>query len=238
MTAEKKSSLLTNEELEWSDVAANCRMNREREITGTNSYTADLKLNPLEFLTEKIQAGQTVRWLDLCCGSGRALIQAYEYFQQAGLSAQVQIRGIDLVNLFLPAPDAGNALRLQTASLHDWDTDERFDLITCVHGLHYVGDKLSLLARTAGWLASEGQFLAHLDLENLQTVEGTWTTADKREFLRRRFFQYHSRTHLVTCAGQQDVRFPCRYAGASDQAGPNFTGQPAVNSFYQLRETV
>lgn len=237
MTADKKHSLLTDEELEWSDVAANCRMNREREITGTNSYTADLKLNPLEFLQERISAGQTVRWLDLCCGSGRALIQAHDYFQQQGLESQIQILGVDLVNLFLPAPDSGDSFRLQTASLHDWTTEERFDLITCVHGLHYVGDKLSLLARAAGWLTPEGLFLAHLDLENLQAVEGTWSAAAKREFLRRRFFKYHMRTHLVSCEGQHAVTFPCRYAGASDQAGPNFTGQPAVNSFYTLQET-
>lgn len=237
MSAEKRPSLLTDEELEWSDVAANCRMNREREITGTNSYTADLKLNPLEFLSGKLEAGRTVRWLDLCSGSGRALIQAYESFREQGLEQQVQIRGVDLVNLFLPAPDAGEALRLQAASLHDWTTEESFDLITCVHGLHYVGDKLSLLARAARWLTPDGLFLAHLDLENLQTVSGTWSTAAKREFLRRRFFSYEARTHLVSCTGQREITFPCRYEGASDQAGPNFTGQPAVNSFYTLLET-
>ena len=32
-----------------------------------------------------------------------------------------------------------------------WQPALRFDLITCVHGLHYIGDKLGLLTRAASW---------------------------------------------------------------------------------------
>lgn len=46
--------LLPEVALESSTVVANCRMNRERGIIGKNSYTADLFLNPLEFLGERI----------------------------------------------------------------------------------------------------------------------------------------------------------------------------------------
>ena len=50
-------------------------------------------------------------------------------------------------------------LRLVEASLSAWRPDRSFDLITCVHGLHYVGDKLGLVARAASWLAEDGLFV-------------------------------------------------------------------------------
>ncbi|WP_417390624.1 class I SAM-dependent methyltransferase [Gimesia sp.] len=229
-----KHPLLTNSELEWSDVAANCRMNREREITGTNSYTADLKMNPLCFLTERAETSSKVRWLDLCCGTGRALIQADEYFRTK--QQPIQILGIDLVDQFLPVINSTSTLKLETASLHDWTTSMKYDLITCVHGLHYVGDKLKLIADAASWLKADGTFIAHLDLNNLQSSTREWSVREKREFLQRSHLDYNPRRHTLTCRGYQQIDFPCRYLGASDQAGPNFTGQPAVNSVYEFRD--
>ncbi|QDT88503.1 class I SAM-dependent methyltransferase [Gimesia algae] len=227
-----KHPLLTNSELEWSDVAANSRMNREREITGTNSYTADLKLNPLDFLMTRARTHSTVRWLDLCCGSGRALIQADEYFRAQQQS--IQILGIDLVDLFQPVEDSTSTLKLETASLHDWTTSKKYDLITCVHGLHYVGDKLKLIADAASWLKADGTCITHLDLANLQSSTSNWSDREKRVFLQRYQLDYNPRRHTLTCQGYQTIEFPCRYLGASDQAGPNFTGQPAVHSVYEL----
>lgn len=229
-----KQNLLNNSELEWSDVAANCRMNREREITGTNSYTADLKLNPLEFLTARCGSRKTVRWLDLCCGSGRALIQANDYFQRQKLHRQISILGIDLVDLFLPVTASDASLQFETASLHTWHTRKKFDLITCVHGLHYVGDKLKLIADAANWLKDDGLLIAHLDLDNLQSSDSKWKTKEKRKFLKRQNIEFDPRSYLLSCQGRQQISFPCKYIGASDQAGPNFTGQPAVNSVYEL----
>jgi len=37
---------------------------------------------------------------------------------------------------------------------------------------------------------------------------------------------------LVTCTGSRAVSLPYRYLGADDQAGANYTGQPAVHSYY------
>src|SRR5262245_9238757 len=71
-------TLLRNEGLQPSSVVANCRMNREREIAGSNGYDRELRLHPVEFLRERAQRTDAARWLDLCCGSGRALIQAAE----------------------------------------------------------------------------------------------------------------------------------------------------------------
>ncbi len=230
-----KHPLLTNSELEWSDVAANCRMNREREITGTNSYTTDLKMNPLDFLMARARTHSNVRWLDLCCGSGRALIQADEYFRTQHQS--IQIQGIDLVDLFQPVENSTSTLQLETASLHDWTTSKKYDLITCVHGLHYVGDKLKLIADAARWLKADGTFIAHLDLDNLQSSTSNWSSREKREFLQRYHLDFNLRRRTLTCRGHQSIDFPCRYLGASDQAGPNFTGQPAVNSVYEFLDT-
>ncbi len=41
---------------------------------------------------------------------------------------------------------------------------DAFDLITCVHGLHYAGDKLAVLTRAVDWLTPGGLFAADLDL--------------------------------------------------------------------------
>ena len=65
--------LLTREDLESWAVVANCRMNRERVLTGRNGYDRDLRMSPLSFLQERLAAGRPARWLDLCCGTGRAV---------------------------------------------------------------------------------------------------------------------------------------------------------------------
>ena len=39
-----------------------------------------------------------------------------------------------------------------------WRPDRRFDLITCVHGLHDVGDRFGLVARAASRLVEDGWF--------------------------------------------------------------------------------
>ena len=156
--------LLADDELERSAVVANCRMNRERELVGSNGYDRELGFNPLEFLKERSVTGGSVTWLDLCCGSAKALIQAAEVVHTEGL--KVGIVGVDLVGMFLRPDPRLTSLRLIEASLNSWRPDRSFDLITCVHGLHYVGDKLGQIARAASWLVKDGLFVAHLDLHN------------------------------------------------------------------------
>lgn len=76
--------LLTDDELERSAVVANCRMNRERVLVGSNGYDRELGFNPLEFLKEQSFTVGAVAWLDLCCGTGKALIQAAEIVRTEG----------------------------------------------------------------------------------------------------------------------------------------------------------
>ncbi len=219
--------------LERSPTVANCRMNREREIRGTNSYAADLGFDAIQFLVERSKTGGKVAWLDLCCGSGRALIQAAECLRDLGLAGRVALLGVDLVDMFAAVPAGIGNLMLTAASAHEWRPSQEFDLITCVHGLHYVGDKLALIARAASWLRPEGVFAGHLDLGNVKLVGHKSAHARVGKEFKRLGLEYDRRRHLVSCRGCRQVEFPFRYVGADDEAGPNFTGQPAVDSYYE-----
>src|SRR5262249_16006362 len=126
-----------------------------------------------------------------------------------------------------------------------WRPDCLFDLITCVHGLHYVGDKLGLIQNTASWLKVDGVFLANLDPDNLKIPNGANAGNKITRDLRRIGLKYHARKHLIVCEGRKplvvwegrkDFRVNYRYLGADDAAGPNYTGQAAVNSHYDQLE--
>lgn len=83
-----------------SPAVANCRMNCEWQLTGGNSCARDLGFSPVEFLRERFEESVKIRWLDLCCGQGRALIEVAT--EMTAESERVEILGIDLAGLFLP----------------------------------------------------------------------------------------------------------------------------------------
>jgi ubiquinone/menaquinone biosynthesis C-methylase UbiE len=225
--------LVKDNELERSAVVANCRMNRERNLAGSNGYEKELGFRPLDFLKERAGAGGSVAWLDLCCGTGRALIEAARFVHAEGLESRFEIVGVDLAGMF-HQPDPGiTCLRLVAGSLSAWGPDRIFELITCVHGLHYIGDKLGLIARAASWLSSDGLFAANLDLANLKLADGGKAARRVTADLRREGLAYDRRKRLVVCKGTKSVRLRYRYLGADDGAGPNYTGQPAVDSYYE-----
>lgn len=224
--------------LERSGVVANCRMNRERELVGSNGYEKELGLNPVAWLRNRLERTEPARWLDLCCGSGTALIQAATQFTTSGDSDRIQIVGVDLVGMFARLDDPIPCLQLIEASLNDWNSDSPFDLITCVHGLHYIGDKLGLISRAASWLTKDGCLIANLGLENIKLDGMDRRSSDVRDEFRRQSLEYNARTRRLRCAGHRVLRWPYRYLGADDTAGPNYTGQSAVHSHYQqLRMT-
>jgi hypothetical protein len=123
-------------------------------------------------------------------------------------------------------------VRLEECSILRWRPRLRFDLITCVHGLHYVGDKLAALERAVAWLAPAGRLLANFDVASVK-VTGVEKVGVTRE-LRRAGLSYDPRRRIVSCQGPRAVRLPFVYEGANDAAGPNYTGQPAVDSHYAL----
>ena len=102
-----------DDELERSAVVANCRMNRERNLLGSNGYERELGFDPLVFLKARTAIDRPVAWLDLCCGTGKALIQAAEIIQ--GERLDMEIVGVDLVGMF-ERPDP--ALRACVWSRH------------------------------------------------------------------------------------------------------------------------
>jgi SAM-dependent methyltransferase len=221
--------LLGDDALERSAVVANCRMNRERNLTGSNGYAKELGFNPLDFLKSRLDAGRAAGWLDLCCGTGKALIEAARIVDDEGLN--IAIVGVDLVGLFQPVKPEMTCLRLIEASLSSWQAERPFDLITCVHGLHYVGDKFGLVARAASWLEEEGLFTASLDLHNIKLTDAR-TVRKLTVSLRRSGLEYDGKRRLLACRGSKRLTLPFQYIGSDDRAGPNYTGQPAVNSYY------
>ncbi len=211
-------TMLDDAMLERSSVVANNAMNRERGLTGANSYTKDLG-------TDLVALLDGARWLDLCCGSGRALAEA-----QALLGDRVRVVGLDLVDHFgVEGPE------FVVGSLVTWQPEGTFDLITCVHGLHYVGDKLGAISRAASWLTPGGTFVANFDVADVRDADGAPLGRRLTGALRTAGFAYDARKRVLSCVGGRDVRLPFDYLGADDRGGPNHTGQPAVVSHYRPR---
>ena len=210
-------------------MVANNAMNRERQLAGVNSYQRELGISPREFLVARARASGTAAWLDLCCGSGRALIQAADALCRDGLIGRTTITGVDLVDHFAPGA-ALPGLELVCSPIDSWMPDRDFDLITCVHGLHYVGDKLGALTRAARWLTPRGWLIADLDAAEVRTPDGPRRLASA---LRAAGFSYQWQRRRVSRIGHLDVTLPYRYLGADDRAGPGYTGQPAVASYYE-----
>jgi SAM-dependent methyltransferase len=226
--------LLDAAALEKSEIVANGCMNRQRSLAGPNSYEKDLGFNPLDFLRKCLENKRAASWLDLCCGSGRALLQAAEVYRAANMGHGVKLTGVDLVPMFDRSPPGADGVSLIAASLEKWEPEEQFDLVTCVHGLHYIGDKLGLLQRASGWLNGNGLFAAHLDYRNLRIKGRTSSGAQIGKDLRRAGFRYAPGRRLLSHSSQTlRHSLPYRYLGADDQAGPNFTGQAAVDSYYE-----
>ncbi|WP_243718754.1 class I SAM-dependent methyltransferase [Actinomadura sp. 7K534] len=224
--------LLDEDALVRSSVVANCMMNRERSLSGSNGYGRELGMDVMAELSTRAGAATPVRWLDVCCGSGRAPAEAAGLLADRGLSGQVEITGLDLVDHFV-SDSRPPALRLVSGSVNQWVPDGRFDLITCVHGLHYVGDKLGALSRIASWLTGDGLFVGNFDARSVRGADATPTGRRLIAQLRAQGFAYDSARRRVSRRGSAQARFPYRYLGADDQAGPNYTGQPAVDSFYE-----
>ncbi|MEM8600371.1 MAG: class I SAM-dependent methyltransferase [Bacteroidota bacterium] len=225
--------LIDHATLEWTSVVANCTMNRERVLDGGNGYGRELGVEPLSFLRAQLARRDEVAWLDLCCGRGRALAIAAEHLEAEGLRHRVCLHGVDLVTGF----DRGKATvppNFVEASLHRWEAPQRYDLITCIHGLHYLGDKLGVLARAVNWLTNDGLLLAHLDLDSIR-IEGVDARPWVRSTLRQQGLHYNAKRRLVRCEGPRSIRWGLDYIGADPHAGPNYTGQPAVNAHYRTK---
>ncbi|MET8429350.1 class I SAM-dependent methyltransferase [Nocardia sp. NPDC004860] len=213
--------LLDDTHLEQTAVVANSAMNRDRRLP---AYRRELGFDPVAWLAAR-PAPQ--RWLDVGCGSAHALFEADET-----LSGHARIIGLDLVDYFGGPPRAG--IDLVTGSVLTWRPDEPVDLITSVHALHYVGDKLAALTRMSSWLTSDGLFAANFDATSIRDTGGVPLGRRVTTALRDNGFTYTARSHRLTRGGRALPRWEFTYAGADAHAGPNYTGQDAVASHYRL----
>jgi hypothetical protein len=89
-----------------------------------------------------------------------------------------------------------------------------------------------VLTRIAGWLTDDGQFSAELDLDSIRLADGRSAGRQLAAALRAAGFTVDTRRRRVGRNGAGVVDLPYRYVGADDRTGPNYTGQPAVNSYY------
>jgi hypothetical protein len=96
-----------------------------------------------------------------------------------------------------------------------------------------LGDKLNAIASAASWLTENGTFCASLDLSNIQLRGTPCTPRVVARELRQHGLSFDNRTKRLTCDGRRLIHWPWRYLGADDLAGPNYSGQPAVNSIYE-----
>jgi SAM-dependent methyltransferase len=242
--SEVSRELVDEDALVMSAVVANNAMNRERRLSGVNSYSRELGFDLLDWLRARTVARRTgttigprpsrIGWLDLCCGRGRALLHAAEELRDAGIVDQFLLMGVDLVDAFDDRPQPA-PVTLVTASVVTWQPPQPFDLITCVHGLHYIGDKLSAIAHAVGTLTQTGLFIADFDVSGIRQPDGRPFGRAVTAALRRAGIDYDARRHQIRCQGHRQIDLPFEYLGADDGAGPNYTGQPAVHSYYQPR---
>ncbi len=85
------------------------------------------------------------------------------------------------------------------------------------------------------WLMPAGRFCGNIDLASITTVDGEPVDREILRHLKAAGITYDVRRRLLSCTGPRDIAFPLTFVGADDEAGPNYTGQPAVDSIYRRR---
>ncbi|BDI28411.1 methyltransferase [Capsulimonas corticalis] len=223
--------MLTNPQLLASDIVANRTMNRGRVLSGVNSYERELGFSPLERLRERRRAHGTAVWVDACCGEGRALLHAAALLRELELSDTISLIGVDLINTF-PSHDFPNLTFVET-DVTRYQPPSGADLITCIHGLHYLGDKLGFLENSYSALAEDGVFAGQLDPANVRSREEKWTWSAMLRRAKRGGADVTLRKNLLQMRGTgASLSFGLRYEGAKPSETPNYTGITVIDSWY------
>ncbi len=225
-------TMLRADELLSSPVVANATMNRGRGLSGVNSYERDLRFSTTEFLAQRVRERGEAVWYDACCGQGRALVEAGERLAAHEWGRHVHIVGVDLVGMF--TPEHGPGVTLIAADVAAFKVDRPADLITCVHGLHYLGDKLGFLQHAYALLAPGGLLLAHLDPDNLRASESgasVWRQAARHAA--RGGAAVDFKGHILRIAHTDaPLDFGMTFQGATVSEQPNYTGITVIDSWY------
>ncbi len=229
-------TLLRADELLSSTVVANSTMNRGRGLSGVNSYERDLRFAILPFLAARVQERGSALWYDACCGQGRALMEAGRQLAAMDWGGCVQIVGADLVGMF--APERAQSVSLMAADVAAFRPDRPADLVTCVHGLHYLGDKLGFLESAHAMLAPDGLFLGHLDPNNVRLADSgasAWRLAARQA--RINGVSADLKSYILRFERAEAVlRFGMSYQGASVSETQNYTGITVIDSWYTQTE--
>lgn len=226
-------NILNRKQLESSSVVANSLMNRERVAFGINSYTKELKFNPFEFLKNRFENKQSAYWLEICCGKGNAIIQiAHEFNKFKDQINNVLLVGVDLISFFSPIPDNIRFVKFIESSIFDYRTELKFDLITCVHGMHYLGDKLKIIEIVSNLLKSDGYFTCNLNTKDIIDQNGRCLFKKINLFFKDIGLNYNSRNKILINSGVLKIQSPFKYIGANDKIGTNYTGENSVQSIY------
>ncbi len=221
--------MLTDTQLLASQTVANATMNRGRGLTGVNSYARELRFDIGAFLKERVRENGQAVWYDACCGEGRALAEAADEFRVTDGGRHIRLIGTDLVGMFVPTPPQ---VELRMGDVVTDAPDCPLDLVTCVHGLHYLGDKLGFLERMYQSLALGGRLLAHLDTANLRcTSRPLWPVLARRA--RPQGVKLEVRHHVLSLERSGTaLDFGAVYQGATVSDQPNYTGINVIDSWY------
>ena len=215
--------MLDHRQVVESEIVANSVMNRERCLAGVNSYARELRFDPLDWLAHRVKARGRAVWYDACCGEGRALREASATVAETVCGDAYRFIGVDLVTAF-STPKSGPSLF--AADVMTFAPEEPVDLITFVHGLHYLSNKLAFLEHAYRLLAPGGLLIGHLDLNNVRLASG--------EPLSKRIFEGNSHRdgtplslsrHLLKIEKTAPtLSFGLRWIGASISEKTNYTG--------------
>jgi hypothetical protein len=91
----------------------------------------------------------------------------------------------------------------QLAGVNSYSRELGFN---CVHGLHYVGDKLATVTRAASWLTDDGLLVADLDLASIRLPDGRPAGRALSGALRRAGFDYDARRRRISIQCHADER--------------------------------
>jgi len=227
------------------DVVVNATMNRGRGLTGVNSYERELRrFDIAAFLRCRAESvpERRVRWLDACCGAGRALTEAADDWTSADWARRITLIGIDLYDGMPPDRNSEDGLRARFVVgdvLTHLPPQEPLDLVTCIHGLHYLPDKLAFLEQVYTRLVPDGGLLlAHLDPANvkLQDADNTPLWPRLLRHVRRQGISLKFRAHLIrlerTLTSPATLSFGATYATRTVAPRPNYSGMIGVDSWY------
>lgn len=103
-----------------------------------------------------------MRVLDLGCGWGSLSLWLAEQYPQARITA-LSNSATQRAHIEARAAAAGfTNLKVITANVVDWDTDERFDRVLSIEMFEHMSNYAALLAKAASWLTEDGRLFTHV----------------------------------------------------------------------------